>query len=222
MSSPPNDIIEVCPTNLSKCRRCHGKIYKNENRIGSSYFDNTTREWHRLFYHWECIKNDANMIDHLSFSSTTFAQQSKDTKPAPTAPTTHTNKHKLDVIETSSVTKREMIENEFKQQHKFKNKAHLQRKILEGMLKRRRYDVAKRRHIQVFQVFHDSVIDGIVEQMPTTKEELLQVCGIGHAKCECYGELLLETIAEYKRKYEPVNDNTPKSKRMKTENSNEN
>ncbi len=216
MSSSPNDIIEVSKTSLAKCRICHGKIYKNVQRIGSSYFDNFSQEWHRLFYHWDCIKNDASLIDQLSFSSTIFDHQSIDTKPTTTT-TTHAHKHRLDDIENSSMTKRKLIENEFKRQYKFKNEAHSKRKILEEMLRNWRFDVAKRRNMHVYEVFHDSVIDGIVEQMPTTKGELLQVCGIGHNKCELYGTSLLETIAEYKRNHEPGNI-TPHIKRVKTEN----
>ena len=48
-----------------------------------------------------------------------------------------------------------------------------------------------------YTIFTNAAIDGIYALLPTTKEELLQVKGIGPMKLEMFGEDILEIVSKY-------------------------
>ena len=61
-------------------------------------------------------------------------------------------------------------------------------------LKRWRLSVAKDRGVPAYVVFTDATLMAIVERQPSTLEELQEIPGIGPAKLDAYGALLLELI----------------------------
>lgn len=64
-------------------------------------------------------------------------------------------------------------------------------------LKELRYSIAKERNIPPFMIFHDSTLKGMAAHLPTDKEELLTISGIGLKKYESYGEAFISVIEDY-------------------------
>ena len=62
-------------------------------------------------------------------------------------------------------------------------------------LKRWRVQAAKERGVPAYIVFTDATLMAVVERRPSTLEELGEVPGIGPAKLEAYGDVLLELLA---------------------------
>ena len=62
-------------------------------------------------------------------------------------------------------------------------------------LKRWRVQAAKERGVPAYIVFTDATLMAVVERRPSSLEELGEVPGIGPAKLEAYGEVLLELLA---------------------------
>src|SRR4051812_10878606 len=57
-----------------------------------------------------------------------------------------------------------------------------------------RADVARTRNVPAYVVLHDSTIDGIAGEHPTTPEQLRQIPGIGEKKLEHYGADILALV----------------------------
>ena len=57
-----------------------------------------------------------------------------------------------------------------------------------------RMRISKELDIPPFVVFHDSTLAEMVEEKPTTREELLQITGVGEQKADKYGEQFLEVL----------------------------
>jgi ATP-dependent DNA helicase RecQ len=64
-----------------------------------------------------------------------------------------------------------------------------------GRLKSLRKQLAAARHVPAYVVFNDATLLRIAEQRPASDEALLAIPGIGPAKLQLYGRVLLETIA---------------------------
>jgi superfamily II DNA helicase RecQ len=58
-----------------------------------------------------------------------------------------------------------------------------------------RKQLAAARHVPAYVVFNDATLLRIAEQRPASDEALLAIPGIGPAKLQLYGRVLLETIA---------------------------
>jgi ATP-dependent DNA helicase RecQ len=65
---------------------------------------------------------------------------------------------------------------------------------LVGALRAWRSEVARRRGVPAYVVLHDSTIDGIASQRPTTPGELRGIPGIGDKKLEHYGDELIALV----------------------------
>lgn len=65
-------------------------------------------------------------------------------------------------------------------------------------LKAWRLDVAREGGVPPYMVFSDATLLAIVEQMPVTPEDLLEVSGVGPMKLRSFGEGVLETIAQFR------------------------
>ncbi|WJY67515.1 ATP-dependent DNA helicase UvrD2 [Corynebacterium auris] len=65
-------------------------------------------------------------------------------------------------------------------------------------LKAWRLDVAREGGVPPYMVFSDATLLAIVEQMPATPEDLLEVSGVGPMKLRSFGEGVLETIAQFR------------------------
>ena len=61
-------------------------------------------------------------------------------------------------------------------------------------LRRLRMNIARRRNIKPYMVLHDSVLKEMATEMPTTKEEMIRIRGIGDRKYEEYGEIFINVI----------------------------
>ena len=63
-------------------------------------------------------------------------------------------------------------------------------------LRRLRLDISKRLGLPPYVVFHDKTLKEMVALRPKSREELLQVTGVGEKKAEQYGDLFLNAIKE--------------------------
>jgi ATP-dependent DNA helicase RecQ len=57
-----------------------------------------------------------------------------------------------------------------------------------------RSEVARQRGVPAYVVLHDSTIDGIATQRPTTSAQLRGIPGIGDKKLEHYGDELIALV----------------------------
>src|SRR3989344_257675 len=62
----------------------------------------------------------------------------------------------------------------------------------------KRLEIARKKEVAPFVIFHNSVLADLALKMPTTKEEFLEIEGVGEKKFEDYGEMILEMIREIK------------------------
>lgn len=65
------------------------------------------------------------------------------------------------------------------------------------LLKKLRRDVARRKNLPPYVVFHDPSLEEMATVYPTTKEELAQINGVGMGKIAKFGKPFLELIQEY-------------------------
>jgi len=63
-------------------------------------------------------------------------------------------------------------------------------------LRRLRLDISKRLGVPPYVVFHDKTLIEMVALRPTSREQFLQVTGVGERKAEQFGELFLTAIRE--------------------------
>jgi len=62
----------------------------------------------------------------------------------------------------------------------------------------KRLEIARKKEVAPLVIFHNSVLADLALKMPTTKEEFLEIEGVGEKKFEDYGEMFLEMIREIK------------------------
>ena len=60
-----------------------------------------------------------------------------------------------------------------------------------------RKDTAQDQGVPAFVVFSDATLLALAEALPTTKEAMLEISGVGPVKVEAYGEGVLETLAQF-------------------------
>ena len=65
-------------------------------------------------------------------------------------------------------------------------------------LKQWRLDVARQAQTPPFMVFTDATLLSVVEAMPASPNELLDISGIGPAKLEQYGEDVLDVLESFR------------------------
>jgi DNA helicase-2/ATP-dependent DNA helicase PcrA len=71
--------------------------------------------------------------------------------------------------------------------------------LLAERLREWRSATAKERSVPAYVVFTDVTLTALAERRPTSEAELLDIPGIGPAKSEQYGEILLEMVADAAR-----------------------
>ena len=64
-------------------------------------------------------------------------------------------------------------------------------------LRKTRQEEAAKQHIQPFMIFADNTLKEMARVYPITREELLQVSGVGEYKADKYGDLFIGMIREY-------------------------
>ncbi len=70
-------------------------------------------------------------------------------------------------------------------------------KVLFAMLKDLRKTIAKQQKLPPFVIFQDPSLEDMAIQYPITKEELMQISGVGSGKADKFGEPFLKLIKEY-------------------------
>ncbi|MBS3128803.1 HRDC domain-containing protein [Candidatus Woesearchaeota archaeon] len=69
-------------------------------------------------------------------------------------------------------------------------------KILFEKLRSMRMDIARSENIPPYIVFHDSVLKRLAKTKPMTKEEMIQIDGIGEKNFDKYGIYFLKVIRD--------------------------
>ena len=69
--------------------------------------------------------------------------------------------------------------------------------ILLNKLKSLRLDIAKRRRLPAYTVFHDSTLIQMSQNKPTNEIDMLEIDGVGPTKFKKYGELFINLINEH-------------------------
>ena len=86
---------------------------------------------------------------------------------------------------------------EQKKRHKDKNLPDVDSKLL-AALKLVRKDLAQKASVPAFVVFSDATLIDMSRRKPTTKDEFLDVSGVGEVKYKRYGETFMESIRKFK------------------------
>ena len=72
-------------------------------------------------------------------------------------------------------------------------------KELHEQLRRLRLLFAEELGVEPFRIFHNTSLDQLVEKMPQTNAELMEIWGIKERKVECFGSAILAVIRQYLR-----------------------
>jgi ATP-dependent DNA helicase RecQ len=64
-------------------------------------------------------------------------------------------------------------------------------------LKELRSKWAKRLKVPAYVIFTDATLIDMCNKMPTTKDEFLNVVGVGQRKMEAYGDIFIDEIKRY-------------------------
>ncbi|QOV19884.1 DNA helicase RecQ [Blautia liquoris] len=70
--------------------------------------------------------------------------------------------------------------------------------ILFETLRKRRYEMAQKNHVPPYIIFSDKTLKEMSTYLPSTKEAMLQINGVGEKKYEKYGKEFMNLIQEYK------------------------
>ena len=81
-------------------------------------------------------------------------------------------------------------------------------------LKKYRFEKAKQLNIQPYFIFNNAQLEGIINNMPKTKDELIKLQGFGEKKFETYGQDILDILSGKEVVVSPVKEKptyTPKT-----------
>jgi ATP-dependent DNA helicase RecQ len=67
------------------------------------------------------------------------------------------------------------------------------------LLRKQRKEIADRMNVPPYTIFHDRTLKEIAAHLPQTKDRLSGIHGIGAAKLEKYGDVVLDIIRQYRR-----------------------
>ena len=67
-------------------------------------------------------------------------------------------------------------------------------------LRNLRYELAKERRVPAYIIFSNAALEDMARRKPVTRQEFLQVNGVGEMKLTMYGEEFIGAISEYQRK----------------------
>lgn len=70
-----------------------------------------------------------------------------------------------------------------------------------ALLRGLRLEISKENGLPPYIIFADKTLKNMARSLPETKEQMLEVSGVGEVKFARYGQKFLELIAEYKHKY---------------------
>ena len=60
-----------------------------------------------------------------------------------------------------------------------------------------RLAIAQEQNLPAFVIFHDSTLTDMCAKLPTTREALMNVSGVGHVKAERYGKRFIDVISSF-------------------------
>ena len=64
-------------------------------------------------------------------------------------------------------------------------------------MRKKRWEIAQKQKVPAFMIFSDRSLHDMAKIKPQNKTGLLQVTGIGKAKMERYGDIVINAISEY-------------------------
>ena len=71
-------------------------------------------------------------------------------------------------------------------------------------LRKLRLDIARKQNMPPYIVFNDRTLIDMAMKVPASKDEMLNVSGVGDNKYQKYGEIFLETIQKYKTEHPEI------------------
>ena len=71
---------------------------------------------------------------------------------------------------------------------------------LVDLLKHWRMEEARERNVPAFHILTQKALIGVAAKMPRTKEALMEVSGIGQAKCSQFGDAIVEVVENFIRR----------------------
>jgi ATP-dependent DNA helicase RecQ len=74
---------------------------------------------------------------------------------------------------------------------------------LRGLLREWRRQTAQEKLVPAFVVLHDAALEALCARQPRTRQELLQISGIGEKKCAMYGAGILDVFERFRRGERP-------------------
>jgi len=181
MSRRPYDKVELAVSGRSTCRLCQRKIAKGSMRVAIHTL-NRGMYWNPYYYHKECMKSEQgiNLMKNAKFKESALPGTKR--KSDSISPTERIE------IEAATVRKKKRISEETIRA----------RGSLREALRKTRLNIARRFDKPAFMVFHDSVLDSLVERLPCNTTELRKVSGFGPKNSPILGPMLLPTIRAYK------------------------
>lgn len=83
-----------------------------------------------------------------------------------------------------------------------KKKALTHNELLYDALRTMRLRLAKQQNIPPYVIFSDKILSALCDAKPKTREELMQISGIGVYKAEKYGRYIIEEVKKAEREFE--------------------
>ena len=188
-STEPRDIVEISPTCRSKCRLCEKNIKKGEWRIGIHQLIKGSTNLY--YYHKTCLTTGRGVKVRtlLGKFDPSGSNRGNGTQTPPRTVTT--------------ISQKLLIESEIaKVQEVLRSRQHLisSRSTLKELLRCARVVLAQNEGKKPYMIFPDSVLDSLVEFMPSSYVELMKIRGIGKQKLASYGPTIISIIKNYDNK----------------------
>ena len=108
-------------------------------------------------------------------------------------PLVHVTNRGWDVLDGKTIVKRRIA----KVQKSIRIFDHNEDANLFELLRKKRWEIAQKQKVPAFMIFSDRSLHDMAKIKPQNKTELLQVTGIGKAKMERYGDIVINAISEY-------------------------
>jgi superfamily II DNA helicase RecQ len=184
----PYDKVEQSPNSLANCRICKSRISKGCWRIGAHYLFERTQAWNVKYYHKSCCEQNTKILNGLKLpcGSTNDACNLSGKR-----------KHS-DISATQKKRIEEETTNHLNSVNKRHRVVHNERGDLRELLRKLRLKFASHLDVAPYMILSNSVLDSLVETMPSNKEQFLQIKGLGPKKYEKFGTTFLFAISQYK------------------------
>jgi len=77
-----------------------------------------------------------------------------------------------------------------------------------------RKELASNHEVPAYVIFGDKTLKELTQKLPTTKEQMLEINGVGEVKFEKYGEPFLELTSKLKEEFSKELENRPTLKKL--------